>query len=83
MTDILARSQWELTQHRALPQLPCFHGDMVMFRSLYPMDINGDGLAEGTQTGIFAGMRTTTSEDLYQRIDWNSFLILTAKPKPS
>ena len=70
VTDILAMRNGELT-NIVLSAATGVSTEVAMFRSLYPMDINGDGLTEVPKPAYLPAW--DNSEDLYQRIDWNNY----------
>lgn len=70
ITDILALRNGELT-NIVLSDATGVSTETAVFRSLYPADINGDGLTEVPRPAFLPAWDNTS--DFYQRIDWNSY----------
>ncbi len=68
VTDILAVRNGELT-NIVLSEATGVSGEIAPFYSLYPMDINNDGLTE-VPFPVFAG---TEGAQTLQRVDWRSY----------
>ena len=72
ITDILAIRNGELA-NVVISSSTGVTSEVAMFRSLYPTDINGDGLTEVPKPAFLPAW--DDSGDLYQRIDWNNYTI--------
>ena len=70
ITDILAIRNGELT-NISLSDSTGASTEIALFRSLYPMDINGDGITEVPIPEMLPGWDDEDSS--YQRIDWRSY----------
>lgn len=70
ITDILAVRNGELS-NIVLSAATGVSMETAMFRSLYPTDINGDGLTEVPKPAYLPTW--DDASDSYQRIDWNSY----------
>ena len=70
ITDILAVRNGELT-NIALSDSTGASTEIALFRSLYPTDINGDGITEVPIPEILPGWDDEDSS--FQRIDWRSY----------
>ena len=70
ITDVLLLRGGELS-NSVLSLTTGVSGESSRFRSLYPMDINGDGITEVPRTvSLFQG---ETELDVSQRVDWISY----------
>ena len=70
ITDVLLLREGELS-NSVLSLTTGVSGESSRFRSLYPMDINGDGITEVPRTvPLFWG---ETESDVSQRVDWISY----------
>ncbi|MDD3346809.1 VCBS repeat-containing protein [Oscillibacter sp.] len=72
VTDILAIRNGELT-NVVLSAATGVSTETAVFRSLYPTDINGDGLTEVPKPAFLPAWENST--DFYQRIDWSCYTI--------
>ncbi len=70
ITDILALRNGEFS-NLVLSDATGVSGETALFRSLYPMDINGDGITEVPRPEFLAAW--DNSNDFHQRISWNSY----------
>ena len=70
ITDVLILRGGELS-NSVLSATTGVSGESSRFRSLYPMDINGDGVTEVPRTVSMYGEETEA--DVSQRVDWVSF----------
>ena len=70
ITDILAIRNGELA-NVVISSSTGVTSEVAMFRSLYPTDINGDGLTEVPRPAFLPAW--DDAGDLYQRIEWNNY----------
>ena len=70
ITDILALREGEFN-NIVLSAATGVSGETSMFRSLYPMDINSDGITEIPRPEFLPAW--DNASDFYQRIDWRNF----------
>ena len=70
ITDILAIRNGDLA-NVVISSSTGVTSEVAMFRSLYPTDINGDGLTEVPRPAFLPAW--DDAGDLYQRIEWNNY----------
>lgn len=70
ITDILTLREGEFS-NIVLSDVTGVSTETALFRSLYPLDINGDSVTEVPRAEYLPAMDSTG--DFHQRIDWNSY----------
>ena len=70
ITDILTLREGEFS-NIVLSAATGVSGETAMFRSLYPTDINGDGVTEVPKPEFLPAW--DNASDFYQRIDWRNY----------